>query len=379
MLRTQLLALALLSITASAQSFNVDIGRQIGSPTPADTYGAASGQAGFWNGVGFDPPAPLVDIHGQLTSAIVWPDFTNCEIDQDNPLTLGDDGNLLDDGHISCQDGTLNWRVSDLIPGTYTVYSYSVAPDVVAFTPMFVDAYLGPNNILPGEGGSQLVTGAWTGEFEFGLHYAVHQVHVPNHFDLRINASGGISNMLSGFQIIRGSGRSYCTGDGTGCTVCPCGNIPAMGLGGGCSNSAGNAAKAIADGFSSLTADSLQFQAEGLPPGAFAILMSAADGLPRVGPCPVGSGIVSPATNGLRCIGGNLRRHGGRQANEFGTIGQTNNGWGLPNGPVGGLVNQGMLAAGGIRQFQIFYRDLPTTGCGTGINTSQAVAITVIP
>lgn len=123
------LAFSLLALSAHAQNFNVDIGSQADFPTPSDSYGAASGQSGVWNGIHFGFPVDLIDTSGQLTDVEAWPDNSNCQISQDNPLTFSDDEALFDDGHIPCSDPVLTWRVDNLPSGVYTVFSYAVPPD----------------------------------------------------------------------------------------------------------------------------------------------------------------------------------------------------------------------------------------------------------
>jgi len=74
--------LCALSRASSAQDFNVDFGP---FPVPSASYGAASGQVGHWNALGFpSPPVQMLDLAGQPTSVygvpsmIMWCDMYDC-------------------------------------------------------------------------------------------------------------------------------------------------------------------------------------------------------------------------------------------------------------------------------------------------------------
>lgn len=176
----------------------------------------------------------------------------------------------------------------------------------------------------------------------------------------------------------------YCFGDGgvtlgaTVCTPCPCGNDNAPGSKTGCINSAGTGARLIASGIASITADTLRFEVAGANVSTFGVLLSAPSRLPLMGTC-MGAGIAPINLDGLRCIGGGIARNGARPSDSSGNIGFTTNGWGPPNGPTGGLLSFGGLIACQTRQFQVFYRELPTAQCMTGQNTTQGVQIIVTP
>ena len=168
----------------------------------------------------------------------------------------------------------------------------------------------------------------------------------------------------------------FCFGDGgdqMGCTNCPCGNNAGIGSGGGCLNSAASSAVLDGSGVPEVGNDTLRFEVTGASPMTFGVLVSADNQLPNAGACPPGSGI--PAFDGLRCVGGALQRHGTRATDGNGDIGLTNNGWGPPSGPAGGLIASGGFIAGQTRHFQCFYRESATAGCLTGQNTTNAVSV----
>ena len=174
--------------------------------------------------------------------------------------------------------------------------------------------------------------------------------------------------------------ESFCFGDGgvsVGCTPCPCSNDAPSGSVGGCMNTSGIWGILYSTGVASVSVDTLRFDFFGATANTFAVLASADNRLPAVGgACATGSGITAATLDGLRCIGGNLRRHGTRATNSAGASSAP---WGPPGGPAGGLIAQGGFSAGQVRQFQVFYRDLATAGCGTGQNTTNACSVTFAP
>lgn len=179
--------------------------------------------------------------------------------------------------------------------------------------------------------------------------------------------------------------RSFCAGDGgdgMGCTDCPCGNNAAVGSPGGCLNSTGTSAELLLSGTPSVTSDSMRVEISSASPGTFAILVSGDDRLPNnpANPCfYLGSGTLAVALDGLRCIGGNFRRHGTRPTDANGDVGVTTPGWGSPDGPPIGLIAQGGSSAGQTRHWQSFYRENVALGCSTGQNTTQGVSVTFQP
>ena len=157
--------------------------------------------------------------------------------------------------------------------------------------------------------------------------------------------------------------------------MCPCGNDAPNGTVGGCLNSTGASCRLIPSGNSSLTTGSLRFDLTGGVSNAFAVLISADNALPNMGPCPVGSGLASAFTDGLRCTGGSLLRHGSRALLGDGS---NANPWGPPTGNPQGIGFQFGFESGQTRRFQAFYREDPMLSCGTGQNTSDGVEVTFV-
>lgn len=162
---------------------------------------------------------------------------------------------------------------------------------------------------------------------------------------------------------------SFCYGDGgdqAGCTACPCGNGAPIGNPTGCLNSAGGGARLAGSGNPQLANDTLVFELTGAVANTFGLLASADSLLPTTGACPPGSGIASPLLDGLRCVGGSLRRHGVAATDGQGVA---------AFGP--GLVAG--FSAGQTRHFQAFYRDVAHGECTAGQNTSNAWTIQFQP
>jgi hypothetical protein len=179
--------------------------------------------------------------------------------------------------------------------------------------------------------------------------------------------------------------RSFCFGDGgdgMGCTDCPCGNNAPAGAAGGCLNSVGNSGQLVASGSPAVANDTLRIELIEATPLTFAVLVSGDNRLPAnsVNPCfYLGSGILSPDLDGLRCMGGGFRRHGTRPTDAAGVVGSTTPGWGPPDGPAVGLIAQSGFTAGQTRHWQSFYREDDLLGCNSGLNTTQGVSVTFVP
>ncbi len=178
---------------------------------------------------------------------------------------------------------------------------------------------------------------------------------------------------------------AFCQGDGgdqMGCSNCPCANNAAVGSPGGCINSTGTSAELVVSGNLSVTNDTLRIEVTGANPSTFAILVSGDNRLPNnpANPCfYLGSGTLAVALDGLRCMGGNFRRHGTRPIDAAGAVGNTTPGWGTPNAPMIGLIAHGGSSAGQTRHWQSFYREDSALVCNTGQNTTQGVSTTFAP
>lgn len=163
-------------------------------------------------------------------------------------------------------------------------------------------------------------------------------------------------------------------GDSPGCTPCPCANDAPASTTGGCLNGAGTSARLVPGAGSSIVFGNLRFDVVGANVNTSVRLASADNALPAAGTCPAGSGIASSLLDGLRCAGGSLVRHGVRGTD---AAGNSVNPWGPPGqNPPLGIAAQGGFVVGQTRVFQAFYREDPALSCGTGQNTTNAVAVT---
>lgn len=176
--------------------------------------------------------------------------------------------------------------------------------------------------------------------------------------------------------------ETYCFGDGglsPGCTPCLCGNDEPGNIG-GCLNSTGNGARLYAKGISETSFDTLRFELVGGVPG-FAILSSGDSAAPTnpAHPCwPQNVGTQSNFLDGLRCVAGNVQRHGTRVIDANGRVGVTNTGWGGVDPPLEGILAQGGFMIGQTRHFQASYREDPALVCGKGSNTTNGVVVEIL-
>ena len=53
--------------------------------------------------------------------------------------------------------------------------------------------------------------------------------------------------------------------------------------------------------------------------------------------------------------------------------------WGGPGAPPAGLIANGGYVACQTRQWQVMYRDFFWGSCATGLNTTQAIQVTMTP
>lgn len=150
-------------------------------------------------------------------------------------------------------------------------------------------------------------------------------------------------------------GVAYCAGDGSG-AACPCANVG--GAGAGCANSGGTGVMLGSQGSSSVLANDLVLRGSGLPAGQLALLY--------MGTHAIGGGLGVSLGDGLRCVGGGVRRLGLRLADSAG------------DATWGPSLTQGLgNAAGSTDRFQVWCRD-PAGPCNQGSNLSNGYAVTWI-
>lgn len=180
-------AVGLCASSGLAQSFNIDFGNA--TPAPSVSYGAASGQNGFWDVYAGGFVGGLFNTSGGLTGVSInalGPNFLGANPD---PLTLGDDEALLDDGMGYPFADT--YTISGLAAGTYQVYCYTWT-----FSVLTADVSV---NSSP----SQQIGGVWAGSFTSGM-YSLHTVTIGASQPLVIqagNVNGAIA-AITGVQIV---------------------------------------------------------------------------------------------------------------------------------------------------------------------------------
>ena len=182
-----LAAVGLSASSGLAQSFNIDFGNA--TPAPSLTYGAASGQTGFWDIYAGGFVGSLFNTSGAPTSVsinAIGPNFLGANPD---PLTLGDDEALLDDGMGYPFADT--YTILGLAAGRYQVYCYTWT-----FGVLTADVSV---NLSP----SQQIGGPWTGSFTPGM-YSLHTVTIAPAQPLIIQAGNvnGALGAITGVQIV---------------------------------------------------------------------------------------------------------------------------------------------------------------------------------
>ena len=160
---------------------------------------------------------------------------------------------------------------------------------------------------------------------------------------------------------------SYCAGDGTG-TACPCANSGATGN--GCANSLNaNGGRLAASGVASVTpgGDTWLLAGTGIPNGP---------GLYFQGTTQLGGGAGVTFGDGLRCVGGTVIR--------LGIVSGVANASTYPSGVTAPnnvpISQKGFVAAGDVRNYQLWYRDSDPVFCsGAVFNLTNAVNVTWVP
>jgi hypothetical protein len=363
------LTVAALAGVANAQNFNIDVSDLTGSP--ANTYGAATGQVGHWNVLIGGPPYAaslnnLANAPTSVTTNVVAVGNGTGDFSFNNAGTGGNDEFLMDD----CQDvgngGTVppsetTWTFAGLNPVNYDITVYSWAPDNAAFISTVGEC---------GSGTTFMVGGAWPGGFAIGItHVQFSACATGGTIEICVNSGGvnGTFSSVNGYQFTETGGT--CGGSGTpqcfGSASCPCGNNSTNN--GGCDNSLAGTGGAIlaSSGTASLAADTLVLTATNTTnqPGVF---FQGDNGL---NPPPVFG-------DGLRCCGQNVVRCGTYLPAANTTNTDTGNQIGGNSPPISDIgPNAANLVPGSTRCYQWWYRDPSGGPCGAGFNLSNALSV----
>ena len=344
---------------ARAQGFNVDAGKNlILFPEPSPAYGGAAGQPGTWNKA--NPPTyavALQNLDGSPSGATCASDVAS---DYAWPFSTlpQDDLNLMED----CQNvpilTTAHWTFSGLADGSYRVYTYAWSPGNGSGQTAI--------SVVGSSDPTQIVGGSWSGSPHVqGITYALHHVTVAGG-TLVVEAAGSASMVqgsVNGFQIVPDGFASFCAGDGSLATPCPCANTG--GLGRGCDNSASTGgAHLSASGATS--PDSVVLLATHELPTALSIFLQ-------------GNALVAGGVgfgDGVRCIGGSLKRLAVRNASA-GTVSYPQAG--DPSISAQSAALGDPIAPGSTRWYQTYYRDPNLAFCpfpqGNSWNVTNGVEI----
>jgi len=358
---TLIVTLGFLTASASAQSFNLDVGPNLYTlaPTPSDSYGAAAGQTGHWDPVNpASVPLQLSDVNGTLTGVIADTDDHSWYSHYPLPALPQDDNNLLTDSQsIDWMPGTIaTWTFTGLQDGSYALYTYAYDVSLNgATTTIRVPA-------IPGS--DQVVGGYWGGSHQLGVTYALHQVTVTGGtLVVEAESMNSQHGLVCGFQFVTASPfTDYCFGD-PGALPCPCGNnndgsVP----GSGCANGVFAAGALLAGmGNPSLTGDTVVLFARRTEPSQSALYFQANNQI-----------AVSPFWDGIQCAGGGLRRLGVRFSDANGD--SNTSGWTTPIS-----VKAGNIAPGDTKHYQVWYRNPTASPCATEANTTNGLSITWQP
>jgi hypothetical protein len=201
---------AWLAVGCIGQGINLDFDIEIGDPglgngAPSSSFGAAAGQPGFWNRVGFGAsPVALFGLDGQPTSVVMTAQSSGSfgGTAFRNKSNTGDFALLLNDAvqiATLTPGGSKTYTFSAITPGLYSVYTYAVAPSGFAVdTPVYVEEATTSQ--------TQIVTGPMPGNsFEYLVTHSVHEVFVDDGtFSIYIEQAPGLPDPMSinGIQIV---------------------------------------------------------------------------------------------------------------------------------------------------------------------------------
>jgi hypothetical protein len=185
--------------SAMGQSFNIDFGTNVASPTPPNTFGGAANSVGTWNQINATTSNLAVPLNGLNGAALPGVTITqvgdgDASFFSNNAATTGDFQNLLDDILDLGSSATPadNFLVAGLANGTYDVYTYAWAPDSNTFiTSVDVNAT-----------GAQAVGGVFSGSFQQGITHALHTVTINNgQINIALDSTTGFGS-FNGLQVV---------------------------------------------------------------------------------------------------------------------------------------------------------------------------------
>ncbi|MDZ4774565.1 MAG: hypothetical protein SGI72_15665 [Planctomycetota bacterium] len=161
-------------------------------------------------------------------------------------------------------------------------------------------------------------------------------------------------------------GSTYCFGDGSGATLCPCDPGQAGGVGEGCAHSSGTGAKLQATGLASVSGDTVALTATNLI-SSTAILFFQ-------GTLKQNAGNGTAFGDGLLCVSGTITRLGVK----FASGGIANFGAGVGADPLLSIQG-GIPVNGAVRRYQGWYRDSASFCTAATFNLTSALELTWTP
>lgn len=199
------LVLICVSGHARAQGINLDIELNT-SPAdpwhgvPAPTYGAASGQAGFWSETRITGPVQLRDLGGAL-SPVQFRIVNPASLHGGGgifPINSGDFAKMMNDMFTVRLGFTVNCEFSGLSPGEYEVWTYTGHVGAIANGTVTVGGGGGVGGISrPIAGPSPL------NAYALGASHTVHTVNTTGTIDIAILAHATSQQFgIMGFQIV---------------------------------------------------------------------------------------------------------------------------------------------------------------------------------
>jgi hypothetical protein len=188
---------------AWALAINIDFGTTFG--TPSNSYGAAAGHVGYWNGIvpTSSGPHALLNLAGAPSGVTLTISAGEASFSSNDPSTSGDDQALLDDELDIRPIGVGNTATVTLIglpADTYDVYTYARDADTPANEEVSVNVNgVGGQNVMP-------TSDTFSG-FALGENYALHTVTIAAGQNLSIVVTivqdpGADYGMINGIQLV---------------------------------------------------------------------------------------------------------------------------------------------------------------------------------
>jgi hypothetical protein len=154
--------------------------------------------------------------------------------------------------------------------------------------------------------------------------------------------------------------KAYCFGDGSS-VACPCGNNSTSASASGCLNSTGTGGRLVGAGLASTAADSLSLSVSNLPASTTVLLFQGT------------TTTASAFGDGLRCAAGTILRLGTRTTSAGAAS------WPGTGGAPGLSTIGAIPTAGGVRNYQAWYRNSASFCTPSVFNLTNGLQVTWLP